>query len=922
MSTSKRLERPSPATQGDRKRAAVKELIERYYYQLTNGCGNPNCNNENCASNANRQKLNTDQAAALALELVMRKARLCYAEPVRRKSKYSPPSQSSNSFVDKVSSSSVSFPGISSASVENCSMDISNDGSNNMILNNGDGFHSPHQTVSDVEGKMEEAAASSSGNQAMASDLLDEEKFLKGYQAPSFLDEKTLLDIIEKCKRVNNYSLLIRTLGHVFSNEESLKVSFVKDKSSQQLTENLSKEDIRAMEVDEDKDKDSKETEEIAATSSPQVKNGDITVDIDSVRRAFSALFAIPQHPFQCALINALIILSGNLEFDFKYSKKQLQDFSILNIFTIIMEIPMLECPEYLEAALPAFCKAAALLPLQAQAKLAQFWSKVGPTRLREMVISLNQLITLKAISGCFNQRMCVHEEETIIAATKLMKILYYANMLGGEMDSDDVVSPENEVEEGDDIFPDFLPGANGLESKEPKQPKEDPLNAELGIKPLHCIKPLIGFEEFYNEPLSDQIEMDKDYAAYRDDGKFSFMNYSFILTPSTKSLGLYFDNRIRMYSERRISVLHSLVHGSPANPYLRLRVRRDHLIDDSLVGLEMVAMENPNNLKKQLVVEFEGEQGIDEGGVSKEFFQLVVQEVFNPDFAMFTLNPETQTYWFNPTSFESDAQFTLIGIMLGLAIYNSIILDVRFPMVLYRKLMGKRGTYHDLGDWNSTLSRSLMSLLAYEEDDIEQTFLQTFRISYEDVFGTVLVHDLKENGDQILVNHANKKEFVQLYADFLLNKSVEKQFRAFKRGFQMVTDDSPIKLLFRPEEVELLVCGSQNLDFAALEETTEYDGGYLSDTPIVRWFWELVHEFSPDQKKKLLEFTTGSDRVPIGGLSKLKLVIARNGPDSDRLPTAHTCFNVLLLPEYDNKEKLEDRLLKAINYSKGFGML
>ena len=69
-------------------------------------------------------------------------------------------------------------------------------------------------------------------------------------------------------------------------------------------------------------------------------------------------------------------------------------------------------------------------------------------------------------------------------------------------------------------------------------------------------------------------------------------------------------------------------------------------------------------------------------------------------------------------------------------------------------------------------------------------------------------------------------------------------------------------------------------------------------------------------------QFTTGSDRVPIGGLGKLKLVIARNGSDSERLPTSHTCFNVLLLPDYKNKEKLKERLTKAISYAKGFGML
>ena len=53
-------------------------------------------------------------------------------------------------------------------------------------------------------------------------------------------------------------------------------------------------------------------------------------------------------------------------------------------------------------------------------------------------------------------------------------------------------------------------------------------------------------------------------------------------------------------------------------------------------------------------------------------------------------------------------------------------------------------------------------------------------------------------------------QEFVDLYANFLLNKSVDKQFRAFKRGFHMVTDESPLKLLFNPKEIELLVCGSK----------------------------------------------------------------------------------------------------------------
>ena len=65
----------------------------------------------------------------------------------------------------------------------------------------------------------------------------------------------------------------------------------------------------------------------------------------------------------------------------------------------------------------------------------------------------------------------------------------------------------------------------------------------------------------------------------------------------------------------------------------------------------------------------------------------------------MFTFDEITRYCWFSQTSFETDAQFLLIGLVLGLAIYNNVILDVGFPMVVYRKLFGRRGTFADLKD-------------------------------------------------------------------------------------------------------------------------------------------------------------------------------------------------------------------------------
>ena len=90
-------------------------------------------------------------------------------------------------------------------------------------------------------------------------------------------------------------------------------------------------------------------------------------------------------------------------------------------------------------------------------------------------------------------------------------------------------------------------------------------------------------------------------------------------------------------------------------------------------------------------------------------------------------------------------------------------------------------------------------------------------------------------------MNLENRREFVELYADYLLNECVGRQFAAFRRGFAMVTDESPLGTLFRPEEVEQLVCGSQIFDFEQLENATEYDGGFTAQSETIKQFWYII---------------------------------------------------------------------------------
>ncbi|XP_032884070.1 ubiquitin-protein ligase E3A-like [Amblyraja radiata] len=862
-----RLLARSPASL-KRKREVAKQLIEGYYCQLTKGCGNEFCANGNCASCPGFKQLDNNQAAARALELYRTRAELCVGWPTKK---------------------------LRSLLCQNISHDKFK--------------HKDLKSVAENDTDV----------------ICSEKQKQDSFQDISYLTEEKVNEILNVCNETGDFSLLVRVIGRIFSSAEKLVKSFRKPEMQKTCLNCLPKNTPADVEKG-DKTITVFGSEDSVPCCSQQkscdclaqsVKPEDVTVDVKSVRRVYRKLLL--HNRIETALINALMYLSPDVECDLSYHNAYNRDSNYLNVFIIVMENHNLHSPEYLESALPMFCKAMCKLPLSAQANLIQLWSTYSSNDTRRMIEVFQQLITYKVISNDYSSRNLVNEDDVVVAATKCLKLVYYANLLGG------VLTLENDDEESSQETRERNLQQNLLieDTNYKKGPRVDPLEKILNFKTIDCCRPVVPYDEFVNESLNNVLAVDKDYIFFKVDSekKFSFLTCPFLLTPYTKSQGLYYDNRIRMFSERRITVLYNLVQGQQVQPYLRLKVRRDHMIDDALVRLEMIATENPSDLKKQLYVEFEGEQGVDEGGVSKEFFQLVVEEIFNPDIGMFTYDSYTKQFWFNPTSFENDGQFTLIGIVLGLAIYNHCILDVHFPMVVYRKLMGKKGTLEDLADSHPVLYRSLKDVLEYE-GNLEEDMMITFKVSYNDLFGVPITHNLKESSEDIPVTNQNKKEFVQLYTNYILNQSVEKQFRAFNRGFHMVTNESPLKYLFRPEEIEQLICGSKNLDFHALEEATEYDGGFTKESRIVRDFWGITHSLPEEQKRQFLQFTTGSDRAPVGGLGKIKLIITKNGPDSDRLPTTHTCFNVLLLPDYSTKDKLKERLLKAITYSKGFGML
>jgi hypothetical protein len=276
--------------------------------------------------------------------------------------------------------------------------------------------------------------------------------------------------------------------------------------------------------------------------------------------------------------------------------------------------------------------------------------------------------------------------------------------------------------------------------------------------------------------------------------------------------------------------------------------------------------------------------------------------------------------YWFNQVSFEDPSLFGILGTVVALAIYNSIHLPIRFPLLMWKKLKEIPLSLLDLKEIDPISFSSLSSLIQTRNkgEDVSNLFL-TF--SYVlDNFGTILEVDLIPNGKNIFVTNDNLDEYIDKFVQYVLVDSIEKPFSAFMKGFQKLLKSTYFSIL-TPIEMDIFTSGEEVYDWIALKSSTSYTDGYTEDSQTVVAFWNVFFEMTNEQKKDFLMFCTGSPRAPVGGLANIQLIIQRTN-DVEKLPVAHTCFNMFSLPDYQDQEKLRKLLLKALEYSEGFGII
>ncbi|SCV05640.1 LANO_0H11936g1_1 [Lachancea nothofagi CBS 11611] len=432
-----------------------------------------------------------------------------------------------------------------------------------------------------------------------------------------------------------------------------------------------------------------------------------------------------------------------------------------------------------------------------------------------------------------------------------------------------------------------------------------------------------------YEEKKSDfsEIAAENTFFAFTDLHK-KLLNQMIRSNPKLMSgpFALLVKNpRILDFDNKRYYFIAKVRTNLQEKPKLSISVRREQVFLDSYRSLFFKSNEDIKNSK--LEITFKGEAGVDAGGVTREWYQVLSRQMFNPDYALFlpvasdktTFHPN-RTSGINP---EHLSFFKFIGMIIGKAICDQCFLDCHFSREVYKNILSKPVALKDMESLDLDYYKSLIWIL---ENDITDIIEETFSVETDD-YGEHTIVDLTENGRDVLVTEKNKQDYVKKIVEFKLHTSVKEQMDNFLLGFYAIIPKELISV-FDEQELELLISGLPDIDVDDWKNNTNYIN-YTPTCKQISYFWRAVRSFDCEERAKLLQFVTGTSKVPLSGFKELtgvngisKFSIHRDYGATDRLPSSHTCFNQLDLPAYDSYEQLRGSVLLAINEGhEGFGI-
>ena len=375
--------------------------------------------------------------------------------------------------------------------------------------------------------------------------------------------------------------------------------------------------------------------------------------------------------------------------------------------------------------------------------------------------------------------------------------------------------------------------------------------------------------------------------------------------------------------------------------PAIIINIARENVFNDSFNVLNDAL--KGNNKYARMSVRFNGEEGVDAGGLTKEYFNLVSEYIVDRENRLFNTYNNGGSYQPHTLGNKLDnfeEKYKFIGRLVGKAICSGYTLDeLVFNKPFLKHIIDEEIVLEDVQFADCELYNTLMSYSAKPVDVIwglDFTNPVSSPRRGDPDYSPPLYQDLNDlaripstgAGDHELVNDENKNDFINKKLKYKTTYRIQQQIDAFLKGLYSMIPKKFLKL-FKIEELELLISGFQTIDVNKIKEKTTYEGvtyegvygdnqaRYESDNTIV-WFWEILHEHEEDQEflKKLLQFVTSSSKIGI----HFSFNITKNNENA-RVPVAHTCFNQLVLSNYNDKEQLKKMLTFAIHNSDNFGL-
>eukprot|EP01080_Neovahlkampfia_damariscottae_P010861 gene10861-3479_t len=435
-------------------------------------------------------------------------------------------------------------------------------------------------------------------------------------------------------------------------------------------------------------------------------------------------------------------------------------------------------------------------------------------------------------------------------------------------------------------------------------------------IEKLHNDKTLSKCTSFDGQidAISDYLKKDEKRKLSRFSISSSFDKIDFKISIQSKQeeiIDVYTKQERGLDFESRTELFYEKIRANSVSlqPTVIL-VRRDHLVSDTCKHFSVL---KKKDLQKPMYIFFAGEQGLDMGGVTREFYQLLSEQILDPINALFVQTGFNNTYHPNPTSQINEAHlqyFMFVGKLIGKAIYDFHMCDLHFSRVIFKLIVGKPITFEDLEQIEPTLYLSMNQIMQLDDASV----LDISFIAEDNDFGTNNTYELIENGDNIIVDEKNKHKFVELYSKYKLIDSVRPQLEKLLDGLYEIIPKEYFTI-FNEKEFELLLCGSPELNVEDWKKNTKLEGFDKDSMYIVEGFWKMVENMDCIERSKLLQFCTGTACVPHEGFEGIypHFTLCRLRVGKDYLPVAHTCLNRLDLPDYDEQQLFLSKFEKAL---------